>query len=409
MNPVTLFLLTIAGIFLVGTIGESIFRKTNIPDVVWLILMGLFLGPVAHLLNPVSLGRVAPYFAALTLVVILFEGGSRLNIKQVAQESPRSGLLALLTFLVSVAVIFLASFASVALGFFPAWTWKHCLLLGIILGGSSSIVVMPTLQQSKVDPKLSGLLNLESSFTDVLCVVGASSLMDLMGEGRAVSPLVAFGKSLGIGLFVGAAAGTAWLLILKRLRASENAYPVTLSALLILYVAIEHMGGSAALGILVFAILVGNASWIAVKFGVPGNLDMGRSVRDIHTQIAFIIKSFFFTFIGAMLSPPWPLLGFGVFLGLLLLPARIPGAWAAGWGGAFTPRQRRLAVACLPRGMAAGVLATLPATAGIPGTASFPVIVFSCVFTTILVFTLGFSLASGPAEREPDKDPSAPA
>jgi hypothetical protein len=34
MDPVSLFLLTIAGIFLVGVVGELVFRATNLPDVV---------------------------------------------------------------------------------------------------------------------------------------------------------------------------------------------------------------------------------------------------------------------------------------------------------------------------------------------------------------------------------------
>jgi hypothetical protein len=43
--------------------------------------------------------------------------------------------------------------------------------------------------------------------------------------------------------------------------------------------------------------------------------------------------------------------------------------------------------------MAAGVLATLPVSAGVPGTQTLPVVVFACVFTTILAFAAGFPLA----------------
>lgn len=397
MNPVTLFLLSLALIFLVGTIGEAVFRRTNVPDVLWLILMGLFVGPVTRLVEPSSLSKIAPYFAAVTLIIVLFEGGTRLNIKEVVREAPRSGLLALLTFLTSVALVFLVSLLPLSLGLLPGWTWRHCLLLGFILGGSSSIVIMPTLQQARVDPKVGNLLNLESAFTDVFCVVGASALMELMREGGGtVSPLGAFGRSLGIGLALGLAAGAAWLLALKPLRSTGQPYAVTLSVLFLLYVLVDHLGGSAALGILAFSIVVGNAGWISHKLGGEGNVDLGRDVRDFHSQMAFFIKSFFFTFIGAMLSPPWGLIGFGVLLGLLLLPARIPGAWVAGTGGRLDKAQTRMVVVSLPRGMAAGVLATLPSAYGIPGTENLPVVVFACVFTTILLFAVGFPLTSRP-------------
>jgi hypothetical protein len=42
--------------------------------------------------------------------------------------------------------------------------------------------------------------------------------------------------------------------------------------------------------------------------------------------------------------------------------------------------------------MAAGVLATLPVAAGVPGTSTLPVVVFASVFTTILVFAIGFPM-----------------
>lgn len=394
MNPVTLFLVSLAGIFLVGSVGEAVFKRTNVPDVVWLILMGLFIGPVTHLVEAPALGRIAPYFAALTLIIVLFEGGSRLKIQEVALEAHRSLLLALLTFLASVLVVFLLALIPAWTGLFPEWTWKQALLLGTILGGSSSIVVMPTLQQSKVRPAVSNLLNLESAFTDVFCVVGTSALMDLFTAGGGdTSPLGSLVRSFGLGLFLGLAAGAVWLLALKPLRSINQPYAVTLSFLILLYVLVDRSGGSAALAILTYSVVVGNAGWISKKLGLTEPLGMGEDVRDFHSQLAFFIKSFFFTFIGAMLTPPWGLILFGVLLGLILLPARFPGAWVLGRGEHLDKGERALVAVSLPRGMAAGVLATMPMAAGIAGTSNFPVIVFACVFTTILIFAVGFPLA----------------
>ena len=39
MDPVSLFLLTVAAIFLIGIAGEIVFERTGVPDVVWLILV----------------------------------------------------------------------------------------------------------------------------------------------------------------------------------------------------------------------------------------------------------------------------------------------------------------------------------------------------------------------------------
>ncbi len=394
MEPVALFLVGIAGIFLLGAMGEVVFRRTNVPDVIWLIGAGIVLGPLSGLVPRDALIAVAPYFAALTLVVVLFEGGSRLNLSELSSAAPRSGILALLTFLCAVAVIAPLSMGAAAIGWLPdVWTWQHGLLLGSILGGSSSIIIMPAMAQARVEPKVANLVNLESAFTDAFCVVGASAMIALMiGAGGDVSPGLALGKSFGIGLAVGAAAGFLWIFVLQPLSRSEHAYPITLAALLLLYVVIDALGGSAALGILAFAILVGNASGIGRKVGLQTEVDLHPDVRGFHRQMTFFIKSFFFTFIGAMMSPPWAMIAFGILLGFMMLVARFPGVWLATIRSRLSGPQKALVLVSLPRGMAAGVLATMPMAAGIVGTDQLPTIVFAAVFTSILIFAVGFPL-----------------
>ena len=46
MGSVELFLLCIAAVFLIGVVGELVFARTGVPDVVWLIVVGVFMGPV---------------------------------------------------------------------------------------------------------------------------------------------------------------------------------------------------------------------------------------------------------------------------------------------------------------------------------------------------------------------------
>ncbi|MBK8480499.1 MAG: cation:proton antiporter [Proteobacteria bacterium] len=410
-NSVALFLATIAGIFLLGAFGEVVFARTNVPDVIWLIIAGILIGPVAGIVTRVQLLAIAPYFAALTLVVVLFEGGSRLNLSALSTAAPRSALLALLTFVSAVAVVAVISMGLSAIGWLPAvWTWKHGLLLGSILGGSSSIIIMPAMSQAKVESRVANLINLESALTDAFCVVSATALINLMvGGAEGGSAATALANSFGIGLAMGGASGLLWLLLLGPLSKSEHAYPITLSALFLLYVLIERAGGSAALGVLAFAIIVGNAIGITTKIGLARAVELRPDTRGFHSQMAFIIKSFFFTFIGAMLSPPWSLIAMGGLLGGVLLVARIPGAWLATLGSGLSRAQRKLVIVSMPRGMAAGVLATLPAAAGVPGTDQLPVVVFAGVLTTILVFAIGFPLARQSAAAPVPAAENAPA
>lgn len=399
MTPAALFLTSIAGILIVGAIGEVVFRKTNIPDVVWLIGAGILFGPVLGVVTREQLSGVAPFFGPITLVFVLFEGGSTLRLADVRRSAPRSGLLAILTFTLAISGVAGAVMVARAIGVVPPeWTWTHALLVGAIVGGSSSIIIMPAMAQARVKDGVSNLVGLESAFTDAFCVVGASAFMGILGHAAeeassASAPWLTLLRSFGIGAGVGLAAGALWLGVIKLLKKSEHMYPLTLAGLLLLYVGVDALGGSAALAVLTFAIVLGNARTITAPMMSGMGFELRADVRGVHGQLTFVIKSFFFTFIGAMLGPPWSAIGLGAAIGLVLFVTRIPGVRLALLGSDLKASDRRLATVSLPRGLAAGVLATMPTAAGIAGMEILPPIVFSTVLTSILFFAVGFPIA----------------
>jgi len=418
MDPVSLFLLLVAAIFLIGVAGELIFERTGVPDVVWLLAVGMLLGPAFGVADRDTLGAIAPYFGAVTLVIVLFNGGAALRLGEASRAAPRAAVLAIVGFLLAAATVAVASMAAAAAGWLPdGWTWLHGVTLGAILGGSSSIVIMPAVRRMGLSPALGNMVSLESAMTDVLCVVvtAACIRISLSGSSDLAEAAATLGRAFGIGLGGGLVVGFLALLTLKRLRRSAYAYPLILGTLLITYVVIDELGGSAALGILVAAVLVGNAPALAEAVGLVRGARLGRGVMDTHDQLAFIVKSFFFTFMGAMLGPPWGLVALGAGLALLLVVARIPAVFIGTLGEGLGAAEKGMVTMLLPRGMAAGVLAILPAQQGMAATGELPVVVFATVLTTILLFTAGTSVlrrrlptvAPDPVDRR--QDPSVPA
>jgi potassium/hydrogen antiporter len=407
MDMVTLFLLMIAGLFLLGAVGEIIFAKTQIPDVVWLIMAGILLGPVTGTVPRETLSTISPYFAAVTLIVVLFEGGSKIVLNDLIKAAPRASLLAFLTFSLTVAAVATISMGFGAIDVLPDWSLLKGIMLGAILGGSSALIIMPSMALARVEEKVANLVSLESSLTDALCVVVTIAMIDIIvaGSGSVGSALLVLARNFGIALAVGIIAGWVWMPVLRVLAGNVHAYPMTFAALILLYVVVDKLGGSAAMGILTFAVMVGNAEAIMKRVGFSlGDkpLETDFSVRTVHAQISFIIKSFFFTFIGMMLSPPWGQLALGLLFGLILLGARIPGVWLATRGADFTPPETKLVTVALPRGMAAGVLATLPFHSGVPATENLPSMVFAAVLTSILIFAVGFPMARRSAAAAAD-------
>ena len=394
MSPVTLFLICLAAIFLIGTFGEVVFTRTKVPDVVWLIVVGILIGPVLGIVGRQTLLSVAPYFSALTLVLVLFEGGSRLDLVQLYRAAARSVLLSILSFLFSAIAVTLVSRLMVEAGLLPgSWDWHQELLIGLIVGGTSPIVIMAAIARAGVPPEAANLISLESALSDVLCIVAVSSVIGIFKSGEVGNgPWLDLVRSFGLGILLGAAGGMLWLLLLEWLKDNEHTYPITLSALLLLYVIVESVGGSGALGVLSFAVVVGNANHIGRRVNITHDLRLHDDVRGFHSQMFFIIKSFFFTFVGAMLGPPWGLATAGAILAAVLLVARYPAAWLAMTNSSLQPRSRHIVFMSVPRGVAAGVLATLPMAAGLPGMEDLSIVVFACVVGTILIFAAGFPL-----------------
>ncbi len=401
MDPVTLGLTLFAGLILLGALGETAFARTRIPDVVWLILAGVLLGPVLGVVEREQLTAITPGFAAITLIIVLFEGGSRLVVRDLVRAAGRATLLSATGFLVTVLGVALVSWL-VGLAFTEAWTFAHGIMLGAIVGGSSALIVMPSMTLGGVDEDVANVVSVESALTDALCVVVTIAMIGIIASGQASlgESLATLGKQFSIAAVVGVAAGWCWMPVMRALAGNPHAYPVTLSALIAVYALVQYLGGSSALGILAFAIVVGNAPALLrlTGFTTPERAELELSIRQIHSSIAFIVKTLFFTFIGLMIGPPWGLVAAGLLLGGLLLVLRYPVVKLVMRGSTIPSHQHGIVLVALPRGMAAGVLATMPFQAGLAGTENLPSLVFSAVLASILIFAIGFPIAQKRAD-----------
>ena len=82
MDPVARVVVEIAGILLLGALGEFIFARTRVPDVVWLVAAGILAGPVFGLIPAGLLKPAIPFFGAIALTVILSNGAFRLRLSR---------------------------------------------------------------------------------------------------------------------------------------------------------------------------------------------------------------------------------------------------------------------------------------------------------------------------------------
>lgn len=384
-------LATFSAIIALGFLGYLLFEKTRITDVLILIGFGLLVGPVLNIFPVHAFQEATPLVGTLALIIIMFDGGLGLNVRDLFAGIMRSTLLALLGFGLTVGGIAAVGHYWIGLDWFTAS------MLGTILGGTSGIIVMGIISQSTAHTSTRVMVSLESALTDVLCVIGTVTLISLMkasggsfGQGAMVTAVQGVAAKFSVAIVIGLVMGFVWLRLLKLLQKKKYSYMVTLAAILALYVGTEYMGGNGAISVLIFGIVLGNGFLIARKFDIDG-LSFSASQRQFQGEIAFLIRVFFFVYLGVILDPAVLmntkfLIDAGLIVGVLLA-ARIVAVSIATYRDKETKRDRMLMTMLMPRGLAAVVLAGLPMQSGIAGTESFLAYAFIVLAFTNLVTT----------------------
>ena len=171
-------LLAAGVVIFLGVAGEAFFKKTGVPDVAFLMVLGVIIGPVFGIISPDAVIQVVPYFAALALIIIMFDGGLNLDIKHVIKTAHFSVTLAILGFILSVVVI------SLAAHYVLAWQWLDSILLASIVGGSSSAIVFGLVRNIKISEETKSMLSFESALTDILATIVAFILFEAVLAGH---------------------------------------------------------------------------------------------------------------------------------------------------------------------------------------------------------------------------------
>lgn len=386
VQDVSLALVLASVIIVMGSIGSYIFRRTRIPDMVFLVFLGILLGPFFGLVTLENIVPVAPYVSILALIIILFSGGLNLSIRRVIRETPRATTLAVLAFLMSVTAT--ALFAK----HFLAMRWLDAFLLGSIVGGSSSVVVVSLAPKIGVSSECSTVLVLESAITDVLCTIAALTLIGVILSGlpttEALARQVTTRFSTG-GMF-GLTLGLIWLFNLPRLKNEPYRYMLTLAVLFLCYTVSEFLGGSGALSVLLFGVVLGNEREIlSVAHQTSGITVIDHSFRRLEGEIAFLIRTFFFVYLGLIVSFQNSLLVvYGIMISLVLLAARFVAVRFATVRSSLS-EERRVITIVLTRGLAAAVLAVLPQQFGLPRSEVYAPITLTIILATAIITTLG--------------------
>lgn len=372
------------------------FRKTNIPDVLVLMVVGILIGPLLGIVTPADFGKVGSLIATIALVVILFESGTSLNLNILGKSLATTGVLTLWCFALTVIIVALVGFTTLELALLPS------ILLGVTLGGTSSAVVIPMVSALRLSEKPATVLVLESALTDVLCIVGVFALLQMHAQG-GIDPGRLIGGVLSALIFaavIGVIGGVGWLLVLGKIRDFPNTISSTLAYVFIVYGATEFLGFSGAIAALALGITLTNFE----KFGLTRYDRIDRNIVPLseiditfYREAVFLLKTYFFVYLGISIHFGASHLVIAAMLMVLLIFAmRLFLTRLVARGAGYGLRDAAITSMMVPKGLAAAVLAALPLQYGVTGgevirDTTYMVVLVSILLTALLVMAYPLS------------------
>ncbi len=385
-------------ILIIGFLATIIFQRTRISTVLILMAFGFLLGPVLGIVDATEeslIAQISSFIATLALIILLFDGGMMLDIKSVLKAVPKSTLF---TFLVFISTLILVTVFCILVG----WDPLHGALLGAIVGGTSSAIVIAMAERAGITKEARAFLTIESTITDALCIISAMIVVEVI-----VSTTVVGAGDIGhmflaaflIALFMGTVAAIVWLFAIQKLRIEKYYYMLTLAVAFIVYSLTESINASGGFAVFIFGLTLGNARSIIRNLSMSPELAMASTstLKRFQEEVTFFVRTFFFVYAGLLLMPNYFTLGvlsMASAVTLLGLAGRKLSQKVVMNKNEFTRQDKIIVATTMPRGLAAAVLATTPAVVAVTAP-DFAPIVFGVIVLSNIVATLGIFFFSG--------------
>ena len=408
--------LAIGAIIFIGFFGNLIFTRYRIPDVLILVALGMIIGPdllggVFKLITRDTLATIADLRDLLltgALVLIIFDGGLNLNLRSVIDTMKLATFTTVLTLVSEMLLVAVALHLVMGVDFLLA------LVVGSIVGGTGEAVVIPIVSKMRIRQQTKSMLVMESVITDVLVIVLAITLMSVIALGNFDAVVIAreLAVKFLVGGLIGFGAGIAWLFVLQRLQKQPLSYMITVGALFLVagFVEMPPISSSSVVAALMFGLAIGNRRFVKRWLtSVTLKLSSEEHIHEFHSEITFFVRTFFYVYLGLLFQfhtfeAVHLAVGIGIIV-IIVIVRRITSliAWKI---GDLEKSDADALFSMMPRGLAAAVLATMPATL-LAGTdiwmPKYDQMILNIVLIVILGTTILATILSFTTERGIDR------
>ena len=364
----------IGTIIILGVVLSRLSEKIKFPHILVLIGLGILIGPVFKLFDPVEYKGLVQAIVTFALIIVLFDAGYEIKVGRLKKEIGKAMRLTIPAVILSIVVAMAFSM------FMFDFTWQMALLLGAIIASTDLTIIAPLLKVFETRPELKDILSLEATMNSVFAIIIATIVTGLAVAGQETLYVVTqtFLYQIFVGIGLGVVFGYLLTFVLKHIKTVEQMPEIlSIGAILLIYAVSKFIGASGIFAVFIAGIIFGNSPQSKLK----------KIVASFQTSIAFLVVVFIYVILGAMLKLSVLLSAgiAGIIFAILIVLSRAPAAW----GFEFDWKARDKFIFLVgPRGMTCVVLALFFASE-FPD----PDLILGVVFMTILISVIFASVA----------------
>ncbi len=343
--------LLLAGLLLLGFGAQWLAWRFKLPAILFLLLLGLLLGPVGGVFHPDAVfGELLLPLVSLAVAVILFEGSLTLRFSEIRGLGQAILRLVSIGALVTLAILAWAGHALAGLD------WPIALLFGAVVTVTGPTVIVPMLRSVRPNERISNILRWEGIIIDPLGALLAVLMFELIVSGSRADGghhWAVFAQTVAVGAACGF--GAAWLLGHALRRHLVPEYLQSLGALTLVLasfaVANALRDESGLLAVTVMGIVLANQKGLQMD-----------EILDFKEHLSTLLITLLFIILAARLEGPIPLVTVAGGIGVLLvaqLVARPAAVLASTLGSPVGWRERALLAWIAPRGIVAAAVSAL--------------------------------------------------
>ena len=345
-------LLSIASIGVLGIACQWFAWWVRIPSILFLLTVGIIVGPVLNLINPDALfGNLLFPFISLSVAVILFEGSLTLKFEDIRGHGKTVSNLVSTGALITWLIIGYSTYHLLNLPIELAF------LFGAIVVVTGPTVIIPMLRTVRPNAKVANVLRWEGIVIDPLGALLAVLVFDFIISGQQNNALgmifLTFGKIIFSGLIIGFVSGWSIGELLRKQYVPQYLRNIfTLISVFAIFVISEMIESeSGLLAVTVMGITMANMK----DMDIDNILDFKESLSVLLISALFIILAARIE-LHELIHVGWPAI---ILLGIIIFVARPISVFTSSIGSDLTVNEKLMVSWIGPRGIIAAAISSL--------------------------------------------------